>query len=138
MAKPEDAWKTFTYAPGVTVEMPGTPTDAGADVVVLKRGEGRGLSVQCMDSGTPAHAAQLLLGARSGIIGDRTLLSEKKVTRGNAKGMRLEIATASGATGLHVLLLAGPAHLCNFTSIVSDRAAADSETERFLASAKVD
>lgn len=140
-AKSDDGWKTFTYAPGVTVDMPGKPADAGVGgVFALKRGEGRGLSVQCMDGGgSKKDTTDMLAGMRRGVLGERKLLSEKKITRGDATGTRLDIATetTAGTTKMHVLLLAGQRHLCNFTSIVSG-SAPDADTDRFLESAKVD
>jgi len=137
----DGGWKTFTYAPGVTVEMPGTPVDAGvAGVFGLKRGEGRGLSVQCMESGNKKERADTLAGMRRGIIGERKLLSEKKVTRGSATGIRLDIATetTAGTTKMHVLLLSGQERSCTFISIASGDSADESDTERFLGSAKVE
>jgi hypothetical protein len=133
-------WRTFTYAPGVTVEMPGTPIDAGvAHVFVLKRADGRGLSVQCSDGGTAQQRAETLAGMRRGVIGARKLVSEKKVARGSAKGVELDVVTetTAGTTHLRVLLLAGDGHACTFTSIVSG-SAPDTETDRFLASALVE
>jgi hypothetical protein len=138
--KSDDPWKTFTYAPGITVDMPGTPVDAGiAGVFALKRGVGTGFSVQCMDSGNKKERAETLIGMRRGVIGERKLLSEKKVTRGDVTGIRLDIATetTAGVTKMHVLLLPGQAHTCNFTSIVSGDSG-EEETERFLGSAKVE
>lgn len=137
-----DSWATFTYAPGVTVEMPGTPVDAGiAGVFALKRGEGIGMSVQCMDAGPTKKArADGLAGMKRGVIGERKLLSENKVSRGSAEGYRLEIETETnlGVTRMHVLLLAGTKRLCNFNSMVSGSDANPADTERFLESARVD
>lgn len=135
-----DGWTTFEYGPGVHAEMPGTPTDTGVSgVFALKRGQGSGMSIQCTDGGaSKKERSDTLTGMKRGIVGERKLVSEKKVQRGDAEGVRLEVETqtTAGVTRLHVLLLAGSQQICSFTSI-TDASAPMTDTDRFLDSAAV-